>query len=811
MSLEPGHRLGPYEVVAPLGAGGMGEVYRARDVRLERTVAVKILPAELAADEGYRHRFEREARAASALSHANIAHIYDVGEQDGTHFIAMEHVEGETLHALVSRGPLEVGRVVDLGLQMASALEDAHGAGIVHRDIKSANAVVTPKGQVKVLDFGLARQTVDDAAALDSQLSTQAQTRVGVVMGTVPYMSPEQALGKEVDARTDLFSLGVVLYELATGTLPFRGDTSAQTIDQICHATPEPLGGLNREVPEELERIVRKCLEKDRDRRYATARDLVVDLRNLQRDHESGSRPVTTSPRRAPRRVPLLPLAAGLLVLLAAAAAGVYWAGSRGASIGSLAVLPFENETGDPSIEYLSDGISESLILTLSRLPALKVISRRSAFAFKDGDESLPEIGRRLGVDALVLGTLAQRGADLAITAELVDVRDDTQLWGAKYNRSAADLLTVEGEIAATIARTLRRQLSGEDAERLSRRSPGDAEAYRLYLRGREFLVGSQGEMDKSVESFQQAIARAPDYALAHAGLASAYAIQAYLRGMDRKQVLDEARAAVDRALALDPDLAEAHAAQGMVRFYFEWDWAGAEAALTRAVELDPGSSASHEEYGNFLMAMVRLDEALAASRRAADLDPLSVGPVHDIAINYMARRDWEQAEAHFRQAIAINPNWTWGYIKLARTLAEQGKCEEALAQAENGFGRIADGVAPTSRGWLGYTWALCGETERAREQITWLEDLSRTQYVDPTPWATILAALGETDEALDWYEKAFEERSPAMVYAALYPRIDPQVADNPRLLAIIERMGFPQTASGSQAPAADAALDSSD
>ncbi len=789
----------------------MGEVFRARDVRLERTVAVKILPADLAADEKYRQRFEREARAASALSHANIAHIYDVGEQDGTHFIAMEHVEGETLHALVSRGALDVGSVVDLGLQVAAALEEAHGAGIVHRDIKSANAVVTPKGQVKVLDFGLARQTVDDAAALDSQLSTQAQTQVGVVMGTVPYMSPEQALGKDVDARSDLFSLGVVLYELATGKLPFRGDTSAQTIDQICHATPEPLSGFNREIPGELERIVRKCLEKDRDRRYSSASDLVVDLRNLQRDRESGSGPVTSSPRRAPRRVPLLPAAAGLLALLAAGVAGVYWLGSSSASIDSLAVLPFENDTGDPSIEYLSDGISESLILTLSRLPELKVISRRSAFAFKGGEESLPEIGRRLGVDALVLGTLAQRGTELAITAELVDVRDDTQVWGAKYNRPADDLLSVEGEIAATIARTLRRQLSGEDAERLSRRAPRDPEAYRLYLKGREFLVGNQREMDKSIESFQQAIALAPDYALAYAGLATAYAIQAYLRGMDRGEVLSEARAAVERALELDPELAEAHAALGMVRFYFEWDWAGAEAALIRAVELDPGSSAVHEEYGNFLMTMTRLDEGLAESRRAAEIDPLAMGPVHDIAINYMARRDWAQAETYFRRAIGINPNWTWGYIKLARTLAHQGNCEDALAQAEIGFGRVVDGIAPTSRGWLGYTWALCGETDRAREQIAWLEELSRTQYVDPTPFSTILSGLGETDEALDWYEKAFEERSPAMVYAALVPEIDPTVADNPRLRAIIRRMGFPQTASGSQAPAADAALDSSD
>ncbi|HYN05680.1 MAG TPA: serine/threonine-protein kinase, partial [Vicinamibacteria bacterium] len=432
MALPVGHRLGPYEIEAPLGAGGMGEVYKARDVRLDRTVAVKILPPELAVDERYRQRFEREARAASALSHPHIAHVYDVGEQDGTHFIAMEYVEGENLRQLVSRGPVDVDRVVELGAQMASALEEAHARGVVHRDIKSANAVVTPKGQVKVLDFGLARRDREGAGLLDSEQVTEAKTQAGVVVGTVPYMSPEQALGKDLDARTDLFSLGVVLYELATGRLPFVGNTATQTIDQICHATPVELGASRKDVPAELERVVRKCLEKDRERRYASARDLVVDLRNLQRDRASGSSPVAVSPRRGGRRLLVLG-AAGLLVALAVGAGLLYRLGARGSAIGSVAVLPFENATGDPGNEYLSDGISESLINKLSSLPGLRVISRTSAFAFKGKELGPGEIGRTLGVDALLLGTLAQRGASLAITAELVSVRDDRQLWGEKY------------------------------------------------------------------------------------------------------------------------------------------------------------------------------------------------------------------------------------------------------------------------------------------------------------------------------------------------------------------------------------------
>ena len=484
---------------------------------------------------------------------------------------------------------------------------------------------------------------------------------------------------------------------------------------------------------------------------------------------------------------------AGLVAALAVGAGVLYRGAARGAAIGSVAVLPFENATGDPAIEYLSDGISESLINKLSSLPGLRVISRTSAFAFKGKKLDPTEIGRKLGVDALLLGSLAQRGANLAITAELVSVRDDTQLWGEKYSRRADDVLQVEGEIAATIARTLRRQLSGEEKEKLARGATADPEAYRLYLKGRDFLVGNQQEMDKSVDYFQQAVARAPDYALAHAGLAEAYTRQAFLRASGRAEPVRKARAAVGRALELDPDLAEAHTALGLVRFYFEWDWAGAEAEFRRALELNPGSRAVHEEYGSFLTAMGRLDEGLAQSRKAAELDPLSVGPVHDIAINALVRGDFEQAAAGFRRTIDIDPNWTWGYIKLARTLARQKKCPEALAQAEIAERRIAGGAAPLSRSWLGATYAICGETARARQKLDELHALSKKQYVDPVTFADVHSSLGEVDEALRWYEKAYEDRTPNMVYASIMPRIDPGLAGNPRYEAIVRRMGFPQ------------------
>ena len=405
------------------------------------------------------------------------------------------------------------------------------------------------------------------------------------------------------------------------------------------------------------------------------------------------------------------------------------------------------------------------------------------------------EIGRKLGVDALILGSLTQRGASLGITAELVSVRDAAQLWGEKYTRRADDVLQVEGEIAATIARTLLRQLSGEEKARLARAATSDPEAYRLYLKGRDFQRGTQQEMDRSIELLQQAVARAPEYALAHAGLAEAYTRQAFLRASARTEVLGKARAAANRALELDPDLAEAHTALGLVRFYFEWDWAGAESEFRRALALNPGSSAVHEQYGNFLTAMGRQDEGLARSQEAARLDPLSVGPFHDIAINALVRGDYEQAAAGFRRAIDIDPNWTWGYIKLARTLAHQKKCKEALAQAENSERRIAGGAAPLSRSWLGVTYALCGETERARQKLDELHALESKQYVDPVTFAAIHSALGEMDDALRWYEKAFVDRTPNMVYAAIGDRISPELAGNPRYKAVVDRMGFPQSA----------------
>ena len=503
----------------------------------------------------------------------------------------------------------------------------------------------------------------------------------------------------------------------------------------------------------------------------------------------AGSSPA--APRRGLSRRVLVGIATLVVLVVLGVVATRHFAAPSDA-IGLVAVLPFENATGDPAVEYLSDGISESLINKLSSLNGLHVISRTSAFAFKGKKLEATEIGRKLGVDALILGSLAQRGKNVAISAELVRVRDATQLWGEKYARPADDMLNIEGEIATTIAQTLRRQLSGEEKVKLARNETSDPEAYRLYLKGREFLVGNQAEMDKSVDYFQQAIARAPDYAMAHAGLADAYTVQAILRASGRAEAAGKARAAVTRALELDPGLGEAHASLALVRYLFEWDWNGADAEFQHAIALSPGSETVHEEYGSFLNSMLRLDEGLAHSREAARLDPLSVQPVHDMAINALIRHDYDKAAAGFRRTIDIDPHWTWGHIKLARTLAIQKKCKDAFAEAEIAERMIAGGAAPWSRSWLGATYATCGDTTRARQKLAELHALEAKQYVDPVAFAEVHVLLGEIDEALTLFEKAEAARSPNMATALLARQAFPGLAGNPRFDAIIERMAYP-------------------
>jgi len=790
-----GTRILHFEITDKLGEGGMGEVWLARDTRLGRTVALKILPPARAESDDRRRRFEDEARAASALNHPGIAHIYDVGESDGIHFIAMEHVDGESIDQRMARAPLTASEIVDLGRQLADALAAAHGQGVTHRDVKPSNLMITQEGRLKVLDFGLAKLRPGFGKG-GREATTQTMTQPGVVMGTVQYMSPEQALGKEVDHRSDLFSTGVVLYEMATGRLPFRGSTPTETITEIVRSEPEPVSDLSPATPPELERIIRKCLEKDASRRYQSARELAVDLDNLKRDTESGA-PVAPASVRAPRPWARNILVGAAVVLVTAAAwfvAGGLMS-SRGEAIESIAVLPFENGTGDEESEYLCDGLTEGLINTLSQIPDLKVISRRSTRAFKDSEEEPQAIGSKLGVQALLMGRLVQRGAQLAVSAELVDVEDNHQLWGGRFNREQGDVLTIEKELTQTIAETLKIELTADTAEKLDRRYAVDPEAHRLYLKGRQFSIGSATEMNKAVDYFQQAISRDSGYALPYAGLADVYVTLAYHGVMGREEAIEKSKTAVQKALEIDANLAEALAASADRKYLFEWDWVGAEADLKRAVEANPGSDFVRIAYAYFLSAVARFDEAIEQAKIAKELDPLSPSAFHIVAYSLMGKREYGEAAAEFRAALDLNPNWTWGYIKLTKTYADNAQCDEAFATAEDAEAELHGGGTPLARSWMGYSYAKCGDTERAEAALKALDQFAEDGDVDPMAYGIIYSAFGDKDRMLDELERAVDDHSPLAAFMPGVPTYYmPGLEQDPRFQELMERVGFTES-----------------
>jgi serine/threonine protein kinase/tetratricopeptide (TPR) repeat protein len=744
-----GATLSHFRITDKLGEGGMGEVWLAEDTRLGRKVALKILPPERAESEDRRRRFEDEARAASALNHPGIAHIYDVGQADGIHFIAMEHVEGESLDRRFSRSPLTQSEIIDLGARLADAMAAAHGQGVTHRDIKPSNLMITPEGRLKVLDFGLAklRPALGDGGG---EATTQTMTQPGVVMGTVQYMSPEQALGKDADHRSDIFSSGVVLYEMATGKLPFSGSTPTETITEIVRSEPTPVSELSPVSPRELERIIRKCMEKDPARRYQSARELAVDLENLKRDSESGMT-ATIHVRKGPSRPAVWGVAAAAVLMVFVGFLLIrtdLWM-TDGGTIESIAVLPFENGTSDEEIEYLCDGLTESLINTLSQIPDLKVISRRSSWAFKESEEDAQTIGRQLGVEALLMGRLVQRGAQLAVNAELVDVDDNHQLWGGRFNREQGDVLTIEEELTKTIAETLKIELSADTAEKLDRRYAVDPEAHRLYLKGRQFSVGSAKEM----------------------------------------------KAAVRQALELDANLAEALAASAEAKYLFEWDWEGAERDLERAIEVNPGSDFARKSYAYYLSAVARFDDAIEQATVAKELDPLSPSAFHLVAFSLMGKREYARAAEEFRAALDLNPNWTWGYIKLAKTYADNGQCDEAFATAESAEAELHGGGTPLARSWMGYTYGKCGDVERAEAALQALDEFAEDSEVDPFVYAIIYSAFGDKERMLDELERSVDARS---TVAAFMPGVPtyymPELETDPRFQALLERIGFSNT-----------------
>jgi serine/threonine-protein kinase len=791
--------LGPYEIISPIGAGGMGEVFEAKDTRLGRTVAIKVLPSHLSSDDERRGRFEREARAASALNHPNITTVYDihlrqgyggqVGEEEDPDYIVMEYVEGKTFRELVNDAPLSTEKMLPLATQVAEGLSKAHAAGIVHRDLKPENLMVTEDGLVKILDFGLAK-LIPESSDVDSETATVTRaTQQGVVMGTVQYMSPEQAANRPLDFRSDQFSFGSILYEMATGKRAFKKDTMPQTLAAIIEDNPEPLRKLNSEVPVELEAIVKRCLAKDPARRYESTGDLAKELKDA---------PENLSPWRVRRK--FFWAAAGLLVAVLATALGPnlirLWdqisSSTTAAPIESIAVLPLRNLSGDPEQQYFADGMTEALITDLAKIGALKVISRSSSMRYKGTDKPLAEIARELNVDVVVEGSAQRVGGSVRIMAQLIDPKTEQALWAESYERDLENVLILQSEVAQAIAEEVEVALTPEETARLAGARPVDPEAYEAYLKGQfHWHKIVPQDLETAMHYFELALEKDPYYAPAYAGIAAVWAGRTYM-GLRTGEAMPEMRTAAIKCLELDSTLPEAHWISAVIATWYDWNWDGGETEFRRAIELDPNYADARVFYGLFLTAMGRHEEAKAQIERALELDPLSSMFQTYLGYAHFRARRFDEAVVQFRKGLSLEAHRADAHGGLWRALHEIGMYEQALAEAKEfliarGYSDVAEAMT-RGEAESGYAGAMImgAKTLEARS------NLADSMYI-----ARLYLSGGEKERALEWLEKAYQERIQDMIYLRVSPMWDPLRSDT-RFQDLVRRMSLPTTGSGS-------------
>lgn len=844
--LSSNSQISHYRIVSKIGSGGMGEVYLAEDIELDRQVALKVLPPEVANNEDRVRRFIQEAKAASALNHPNILTVYEIGNFENTRFIATELVKGQTLHERLRAEPLTLRETLDVAMQVAAALSAAHGAAIVHRDIKPDNIMLRDDGLVKVLDFGLAKLASRRGDEATRRHGDEDETRIpasplppvaaspitnpGTVMGTVAYMSPEQVRGKELDARSDIWSLGVVLYEMLTGQTPFAAETMNDSVAAILTREPAPLDG---STPAELQRIVRKSLQKNTDERYQTVKDLQLDLKNLKRELEfsqelersqipqsvGSSNVSSTASIGNPTNVQSATIATQgsgrhqrssaeyligeisshrraavtvLILLVAAVAGGGYWFWKTHTPVSdqvtSIAVLPFDNRGGNPDSEYLSDGLTESLIYRLSQLPNLKVSPTSSVLRYKGKEVDVQKIASELGVNAVMSGRLVQRGDNLAISVELIDARKNQVLWGEKFERKTSELLTTQREIATAISQKLQLKLSGDEAKGLTKRYTNDNEAYQLYLKGRFYWNKRTAEnVQKAIEQFRAAVEKDPGFALAYSGLADCYSISSTYTGKRSSETLPLSRSNALRAIELDPSLAEPHATLGQDN-QFEWRMAEAEVEFKRAIELNPNYPTAHHWYSRFLRGLGRMDEAWVEIKRASELDPLSMVIINNVAEQYIDRGELKLAADECQRMLDLDPNFWAGHQTAAIVLVKEGRNGEALVETQKGLDLSKRSNA--SLALLAHVYGRMGKRAEAEAVIKELQEKYAKQEAHARDLAVAYAGLDEKDQAFAWLEKAFSDHSHFLAVLRLEPMLDSLKSD-PRWNELLRRVGM--------------------
>jgi len=819
----------------------MGEVYLADDTKLDRKVALKVLPTEVAVNRDRMERFVREAKAAAALNHPNIAHIYEIGEADGVNFIVMEFVDGDTLREKIYHERTPLRKLLKYLAQIAEGLAKAHAASIVHRDLKPDNIMITRDGYAKILDFGLAKLIEGQRpSGFGSDASSEVATAVmpqhslpGTVMGTIGYMSPEQAQGrvKEIDHRSDIFSFGCILFEAATGQKAFEGKDALDSLHKIVYAPTPQVKEFNTDAPEELQRIVRRCLAKDPEKRYQAIKDIAIELEELRqalidandfdrsgqpvanfsatlgsahkteasaKQSTNGTAQVSTSRASSAEYVVseiknhrLVFIFALLIVLLTTSGLGYWYFGNRSTNtkvIASIAVLPFENGSGDANLDYLSDGVSESVIDRLSELPQLKVIARSSSFKYRGQSADFKQVANALGVETIVTGRVVQRGDSYFIRVDLTDVRDNRQLWGENFNRKTSDVQLLQTDISREIAENLRLRLTGAQTKQLARQGTTNPQAYELVLKGR--FVGYKGVTEgrkKAHEYFQQAVDLDPNYALAYAELSGSY-LQLNNNGLlSQEEATRKAREAAQKALSLDESLAEAHLAMAYLKRYV-WDWATAELEYKRAIELNPNLSQAHSGYSLYLSLIGQHEQAIAEIKRARDVDPLSLSVNQNVGFRLFLARQYDQAIEVLKKTLELDQNYPNAHITLGYTYAAKGMYPEAIAEYQKAIS-LGDESLSTQI-YLAAAYTRAGEREKAQAILKRLQ--MNESNVSPAELGIIYVALGEREEAFASLEKAYTGHDNQLQFLGVDPNYD-SLRSDPRFQDLLRRVGLPK------------------